>query len=116
MFLLYFVSFLAVAPTLIATSCTLLATNSSKNAGKCLIYEYVRIAHRTVWLYTHGQRIVLEHPSKHVLMYCGPYSETYSWEDTKKNGNQIRISFLQGYLYLQVYWCEDLNKVLKQLV
>ena len=54
-------------------------------------------------------RIQLEGPTREVSLYCGRYSDTYSWKYAKKDGNQIRVTFLQGHLHIKVYWCDSFD-------
>ncbi len=64
---------------------------------------------RKILLGERNVRIQLEQRSKEIAYYCGNYSNTYSWKYTKKDGNQIRVDFIKGYLHIQVYQCDNFD-------
>jgi hypothetical protein len=112
MSLLFFVPFLAGLLCLpsklnIVSGCNLVARNNSVNVRNCLSYKEINVAGRRVPLGKSDMRIQLEEPTRDVSLICGRHSGVYSWKYAKKNGNQIRVSFLEGYLHLEVYWCDS---------
>jgi hypothetical protein len=109
MFLLFFVPILGLLCLPSASGCTFVAKNTSINATRCLDSQYVRVVGRNVPLGTHEMRIQLEEPTREVSLYCGKFSVTYSWKYAKKDGNQIRVSFLQGFVHVYVYWCDNFD-------
>ena len=63
-------------------------------------FRYIQVAGRRVPLGEYEKRIQLEGPRRETVLYCGIYSGTYSWQFAKKDANQIRVSFLHGYLHI----------------
>ena len=108
MFVVFFVSILAVLVSE-ASGCTFVARNTSINVAKCSYFNYISVAGRHVPLGKHEMRIQPEGPTREVSLYCGRYSDTYSWKYAKKDGNQIRVTFLQGHLHIKVYWCDSFD-------
>ncbi|CAB4002640.1 Hypothetical predicted protein [Paramuricea clavata] len=92
-----------------SSGCTFVAKNTSIPVQKCLKLGYIRVAGRRVPLGVYEMRIQLEEPRREAVLYCGRYSGTYSWKFAKKDANQIRVSFLHGYLHVTVYWCDSFS-------
>ena len=114
MFLPFFVTILAVLVSQVS-GCTFVARNTSLNVAKCSHFNYISVAGRHVPLDTHEMRIQLKEPTREVSLYCGKFSGTYSWKYAKKDGNQIRVTFIQGFVHLEVYWCDSLDGPIKNL-
>ncbi len=92
-----------------ASGCTFVARNTSINVRKCSSSGYINVAGRRVPLGTDEMRIQLEEPTRDASLYCGKFSDTYSWKYAKKDGNQIRVSFLEGFVHIYVYWCDNFD-------
>ena len=75
----------------------------------CLVHKGVLVDGRHVPYGTQDFRIQLEEPSRKALIVCGRHRYILTWSKTNKNGNQIRASYVDGAVRLEVYWCNNFD-------
>ncbi len=72
-----------------------------------LNYSYILVDGRHVPFGSENVRIRLEESTKQVDVSCGGHNDIIYWTNSKKDGNQIRVSFIENTIKLHVYWCES---------
>ncbi len=110
MLLLTFVSFLSVLVSLPSeTSGCSPVTEQSFSNHTCsrLNYSYILVDGRRVPFGSENVSIQLEESTKQVNVSCGGHNDIIYWTITGKDGNQIRVSFIENTIKLHVYWCES---------
>ena len=112
MFSLIFVSVLAVLSSLSArvSACSFIAEGSFQYSV-CLDHNHstIFVDGRPVPYGTSNMRIQLEEPSTKVKVVCGSHILPLHWAKTNKNGNQVRVSFIENSIRIQAYWCDDFD-------
>ena len=65
------------------------------------------VAGRRVPMGSEDFRIQLEEPTRQVDVSCGGNSDTIYWTNSKKDGNQVRVSFVENVINVHVYLCDS---------
>jgi hypothetical protein len=64
------------------------------------------VAGRRVPMGSEDFRIQLEEPTRQVDVSCGGNSDALYWTNSKKDGNQVRVSFVENIINVHVYLCD----------
>lgn len=112
MFSLIFVSVLAVFSSFPSrvSACSFITEGSFK-IKECPGYpgSTIVVDGRHVPYGTQNMRIQLEEPSKRVSVVCRSIVMYKHWEHKNRKGNQVRVSFIDSFVRIQVYWCDSFD-------
>ena len=91
-----------------ALGCTRVGSEHSLNYTACVQYGYIEVEGHRVRLGAHNLRIQLEEPMKLVSVICEHLSFVIPFGNDKQ-ANQVRVSFLRGYVHMDAYWCKNFD-------